>query len=253
MLLMLALIYLSQAPVSPPLQQSTASAQPVPAMLAESSAEAATVPAAQPVRPVLTAAAAAPEPDTAAVAPPASGLIDRPPALQSPLRSLRQEDQRAPASATPRPAVAATNAASGNVSTAPASRALAPVRAATPPAEAAQKTGAMPDLPVAADSATSPTAIPVPAVTAPIAAPTPGPVAVPLSALKFSRYVEPSDRAWRRRSQPAGWVEIAFRVETDGETADVAVTASSPAGLYEDAAIAAVKRWRFRPVVQNGQ
>jgi TonB family protein len=252
MALMVPLLYLSTAPVGPPLQQSSASAQPVSAMLVEWSADAATLPTAPPAPPVLPSPAVepTPEPDTAAVAPPASGLIERPAALQSPApRSLRQEGQRMPAKPTPRPAVAATSPASSKVSTASASRTSAPVRATS---AAPRDTGALPDLPVAADSAANPTAIPVPPVAAPITAPAPEPVAVPLSAMKFSRYVEPSSRAWRRRSQP-GWVEIAFRVETNGETADVTVTGSSPAGLHDDAAIAAVKRWRFLPVVENGQ
>ena len=49
-----------------------------------------------------------------------------------------------------------------------------------------------------------------------------------------------------------GWVELVFTVTEEGGVVNPEVTASYPEGEFERAAVAAARRWRFRPVVRNG-
>ena len=64
----------------------------------------------------------------------------------------------------------------------------------------------------------------------------------------------------RRRAYPArarergteGWVDLEFTVAKDGTTRDAVVTAAEPAGIFDRAALDAVKRWRYEPRVVNG-
>ena len=44
-----------------------------------------------------------------------------------------------------------------------------------------------------------------------------------------------------------GSVTISFSVEADGSVADAEVTASTPEGVFDRAALAAVEQWRFEP------
>ena len=50
-----------------------------------------------------------------------------------------------------------------------------------------------------------------------------------------------------------GWVRVRFRVTETGTVEDVEVLDSEPPGVFEQAAIKAVYRWRFKPRVVNGQ
>lgn len=50
-----------------------------------------------------------------------------------------------------------------------------------------------------------------------------------------------------------GWVELEFTVGESGEVQDIAVRATSTPGVFEDAAIAALSQWRFKPVIRGGQ
>lgn len=49
-----------------------------------------------------------------------------------------------------------------------------------------------------------------------------------------------------------GNVVVKFIVTTDGTTSDIEVVSSKPEGVFEDAALAAVAKWRFEPRVING-
>lgn len=75
---------------------------------------------------------------------------------------------------------------------------------------------------------------------------------VPANSLKRTRLVEPRFPTAARESGQGGWVELEFTVTPQGTVTDVVATASSPAGVFEDSAIDAVKRWRFEPVERNG-
>ena len=50
----------------------------------------------------------------------------------------------------------------------------------------------------------------------------------------------------------AGSVLLSFTVDTRGETRDVQVLQSTPTGVFDRAAVSAVKRWRYAPVLVNG-
>jgi TonB family protein len=69
------------------------------------------------------------------------------------------------------------------------------------------------------------------------------------SKLKRTRKVDPEypERALTQRI--TGAVTVEFTVNTKGEPQDVRVVSAEPAGTFDRAAIAAVKRWRYEPIV----
>jgi protein TonB len=73
------------------------------------------------------------------------------------------------------------------------------------------------------------------------------------SQLMLTRSVKPNypQAALERGTQ--GWVDLIFTVRTDGSVADVSVTAAEPAGIFEQSAMAAVRRWRYEPVKKDGR
>ena len=75
---------------------------------------------------------------------------------------------------------------------------------------------------------------------------------VGMSSLNRTRYVAPKyPRAAQRRNQ-SGWVDIAFTVTLEGTVKDVEVRESVPGDTFDNAAIRAVEKWEFEPVVENG-
>ena len=55
-----------------------------------------------------------------------------------------------------------------------------------------------------------------------------------------------------RRRGVTGWVDLQFTVTVTGTVEDVTVTGAEPAGVFDDAAVTAVRGWRFAPVVRSG-
>ena len=53
----------------------------------------------------------------------------------------------------------------------------------------------------------------------------------------------------RRASQRniEGWVELSFKIDTDGKPANIAVLAAEPKGIFEKEAMRSIKKWRFEP------
>ena len=49
-----------------------------------------------------------------------------------------------------------------------------------------------------------------------------------------------------------GWVELQFTITTSGSTRDVVVTRSYPRGVFDSAAAAAVRKFKYNPQVVNG-
>jgi protein TonB len=47
-------------------------------------------------------------------------------------------------------------------------------------------------------------------------------------------------------------VMLEFTVSTSGEPRDVRVIEATPPGIFDQAAISAVKRWRYAPLLVNG-
>jgi TonB family protein len=157
-------------------------------------------------------------------------------------RSQRKDEDRAPDEEPPstgepeRTAVTAQNSALGG-----------PLLASVVPtaiAPGASSQGAV------ASAAGQP---PAPAPTGALATAPAGPPEVTLSSLKFKRYVKPATRLRARDDDTPGWVELRFTVAADGHTRAIEILASSPPGLYDRAARAAVNRWRFEPVLENGE
>jgi protein TonB len=50
-----------------------------------------------------------------------------------------------------------------------------------------------------------------------------------------------------------GWVEVEYTVNERGTTGDVAVVAAEPRGVFDEAVIAAVSAWKYRPRIVNGR
>lgn len=76
---------------------------------------------------------------------------------------------------------------------------------------------------------------------------------VAASALRRVRYVEPRFPEAARERGTSGYVDLVFTVRADGSVGDVSVTGAEPAGVFEEAAIDAVRRWRYRPVERAGR
>ncbi len=70
--------------------------------------------------------------------------------------------------------------------------------------------------------------------------------------LTRTRYVPPLYPDSARNRNIGGWVDLTFLVGPDGAVSDVAVVAAQPPGTFEQAAIAAVRRWRYQPLVRDG-
>lgn len=50
-----------------------------------------------------------------------------------------------------------------------------------------------------------------------------------------------------------GWVKVSFLITEQGEVRDAVVIAADPKGTFDQAALRAVAKWRFKPRIQNGQ
>jgi protein TonB len=73
------------------------------------------------------------------------------------------------------------------------------------------------------------------------------------STLERLKYVEPEYPFQARKQGTSGWVDLAFDVQVDGSVNDVAVLAAEPKNTFESAAIAAVRKWRYRPAQHDGR
>jgi protein TonB len=69
------------------------------------------------------------------------------------------------------------------------------------------------------------------------------------SKLKRTRYVAPEFPERALTQKVSGVVVVEFTVDVNGEPRDVRVVSAEPAGLFDRAAIAAVRRWRYETVM----
>jgi TonB family protein len=76
---------------------------------------------------------------------------------------------------------------------------------------------------------------------------------VSAATLKKVRMTAPQYPEAARKRGIEGWVEVAFTVLPNGSVDDVEVRNASPAEVFDEAAIRAVRQWRFEPVVRNGE
>jgi TonB family protein len=75
---------------------------------------------------------------------------------------------------------------------------------------------------------------------------------VQAATLKRVREVPPVYPREARRLGVKGWVDVEFTIGLDGTTQDVVVRSSQPQRTFDQAAVDAVKRWRFAPVMRDG-
>jgi TonB family protein len=54
-------------------------------------------------------------------------------------------------------------------------------------------------------------------------------------------------------SHTEGWVELDFTVAENGEVKDIALHAANPRGVFESAAIGALSRWLYKPVLKDAK
>jgi TonB family protein len=72
------------------------------------------------------------------------------------------------------------------------------------------------------------------------------------NALTRTRYVAPRFPDVARARGIDGWVDVQFTVAIDGTVGDLKVVGAEPAGIFEQAALDAVRHWRYLPVVHDG-
>jgi TonB family protein len=77
--------------------------------------------------------------------------------------------------------------------------------------------------------------------------------AISVNDLKRTRYTQPEFPPAARQKGVEGWVDLEFTVRKDGSLGNVTVTGAQPAGVFEQSALDAVRRWRYQPVLENGQ
>ena len=68
-----------------------------------------------------------------------------------------------------------------------------------------------------------------------------------------TRYVAPKFPEEARLRGIEGWVELHFVVGTDGAVGELAVAGAQPVGVFEQAALDAVRHWHYQPVVRSGE
>jgi TonB family protein len=79
------------------------------------------------------------------------------------------------------------------------------------------------------------------------------PVQVTADKLKRTRYVAPEYPRQALAKDLRGEVRLMYTIDVEGRVKDAAVTASNPAGVFDEVALAAVRRWRFKPYEVDGQ
>lgn len=65
--------------------------------------------------------------------------------------------------------------------------------------------------------------------------------------------MEPKYPVDAARNGIQGWVELSFSIDTLGQVQDVTVLNSEPRRVFDQAAIQALKRWKYRPKVVEGK
>jgi len=102
----------------------------------------------------------------------------------------------------------------------------------------------------AATAAATPAVVaPTPAVASAETAPS---VVVPATSLKLVRSANPEYPQRALEQLVSGWVEMEFTVSRDGAVKDIIVRASEPSRTFDSAAMAAMRRYRYEPVIRNG-
>jgi TonB family protein len=72
------------------------------------------------------------------------------------------------------------------------------------------------------------------------------------ASLKRVRYTAPEFPSKALSQRLSGSVTVEYTVDASGEPRDVRVVEATPPGVFDKAAISAVKRWKYDPVIANG-
>jgi protein TonB len=131
---------------------------------------------------------------------------------------------------------------------------LPAVSAAATPPRTTEAAVARPDT-VAASSARLSTPEPASRASSAGAAPgtTPAPASFSATDFKRTRYVAPVYPAQALSRGQSGEVRVRLTVDGSGRVSDVQVLSAAPAGVFDQAATNAVRKWRFEPIVRNGR
>ena len=70
--------------------------------------------------------------------------------------------------------------------------------------------------------------------------------------LVLAHYAPPTFPAGALQRRLSGWVEVQFVVKSDGLVSDVIIMGAEPVGIFEQAAVDAVKKWRYKPAQRDG-
>ncbi len=75
---------------------------------------------------------------------------------------------------------------------------------------------------------------------------------VPDRPLQFVSGDGPSYPEQASRDGVEGYVVVGYDVTSDGSVTNVSVVESRPAGVFDEAAMAAIRQWRFNPPIRDG-
>jgi len=75
---------------------------------------------------------------------------------------------------------------------------------------------------------------------------------VAMTALKRTKTVLPQMPESARRKGTSGWVEVVFTVNEKGDVSEAEVRNSSPEEVFDEAALKAVRAWKFEPATRGG-
>lgn len=74
---------------------------------------------------------------------------------------------------------------------------------------------------------------------------------VPISSLTRTNYVVPEYPRTAQRRNLTGWVDVSFTVTPQGRVEDVGILNAEPGNVFDEAAIEAIRQWRFEPPMEN--
>jgi len=124
-----------------------------------------------------------------------------------------------------------------------------------PPIEAPPSTDMTPDAPSGGELSAATVDIAAPTVSAPVKIARGAAVGTAVGdtdAVPLMR-VEPRYPPRLLQEGVEGWVRLRFSIDRSGRTKNVVVVDSKPAVVFDEAALAAVRKWKYQPKVVDGQ
>ena len=76
---------------------------------------------------------------------------------------------------------------------------------------------------------------------------------VSASSMTRTRYVAPKFPPDASQRGIDGWVDLQFLVNTDGSVGELTIVGAQPVGIFEQAALDAVRHWHYQPLMRDGQ